>query len=308
MHHPREAGHEARGVSRRRGGPQARRPLPRDRRRRLLRRGAARTHLRALSLRRRRVRAGIDRASRRVARRRWGGCRAREFRARPALVRGNPADAPRALVPGVGPGLDGVQLGLLVLHRPGGTRTGGLSASWRGDRRGHAPRPRGREGGHAAGSERQLVGARSAARPAHRVWRAAPRRRPRGGHRTHPLHEPTSEGLSRAGDRGDRGLRGGLRARASAAAVRLDAHSQGNAADVLARPVPARSSRSCAQRSRMSRSEPTSSSAFRGRPRPTSARRSRSPPRSVSTARSPSSTPPARGPRRPRCPTRFRTR
>ena len=46
------------------------RPRPRDRRRRLLRRGAARADLRALSRGRRRVRPRLDRASRRLARRR----------------------------------------------------------------------------------------------------------------------------------------------------------------------------------------------------------------------------------------------
>ena len=58
------------------------------------------------------------------------------------------------------------------------------------------------------------------------------------GDRAHPLHEPPSEGLPRPGDRGDRGVRGGVRARAPSASVRLHPHPQGDAQDVFAREVP----------------------------------------------------------------------
>ncbi len=72
LHDPREARHEARRLPRRGGGAEAPRSRSRDRGRRLLRGGSARAHLRALPGRRRRVRARVDRAPRRVARRRRG--------------------------------------------------------------------------------------------------------------------------------------------------------------------------------------------------------------------------------------------
>ena len=122
LHDPREARHEARRLPRRGERAQAARPRPRDRRRRLLRRGAARADLRALPRGRRRLRPRLDRASRRLARRGRGGGRARPLRPRRPRVRGDAADAPRAAVPGVGAGLDGLQLGLLLLHRPGRAR------------------------------------------------------------------------------------------------------------------------------------------------------------------------------------------
>ena len=77
----------------------------------------------ALPARRRRVRARHDLAPRRLARRRRGGRRARQLRhGRRARVRRRAADASRAPLPGLGAGLDGLQLGLLVLHRPGRPR------------------------------------------------------------------------------------------------------------------------------------------------------------------------------------------
>ena len=71
VHDPREAGHQALRLSRRCRRAEARESRPRDRRRRLLRRGAAGAHLRPLSAGRRRLRAGLDPAPRRVGRHGW---------------------------------------------------------------------------------------------------------------------------------------------------------------------------------------------------------------------------------------------
>ena len=75
---------------------------------RVLRRSSARAPVRALSLRGRRLRAGLDPAPRRMARRGRRGL-ARPVRSGEALVREPAADAPGAPVPGLGPGLDGLQ-------------------------------------------------------------------------------------------------------------------------------------------------------------------------------------------------------
>ena len=130
---------------------------------------------------------------------------------------------------------------------------------------------RGRQGDDAARPERQLVGPRPAARDPHRVRRAAPRLRRRRRDRADPVHEPASEGLPRAGDRGDRRVRRGLRARAPAAPVGLVADAEGDAPHLHARALPRARRRACAPRSPTSRSAPTSSSASRARPRTTSA-------------------------------------
>ena len=79
-------------------------------------------------------------------------------------LRRRAADAPRARVPGVGADLDGLQLEVRVLHRPGGARPRGEPPSGRRHRRGDAARARGRARGHAARPERQLVGPRPACR------------------------------------------------------------------------------------------------------------------------------------------------
>ena len=73
LHDPRETRPAPRRAPRAGEGAQGPRPGARDRRRRLLRRGAARPDLRALPVRRRRLRPGLDSASRRVARRRRPG-------------------------------------------------------------------------------------------------------------------------------------------------------------------------------------------------------------------------------------------
>ena len=99
-------------------------PGSRRRRRRLLRRGPARAHLRPLSVRRRRLRPRLDPPSRRLAdggwlrRAAWAVRHARD-------VRRHAADAPRASRQRLGAGLDGLQLEVRVLHRPGrpGPRT-----------------------------------------------------------------------------------------------------------------------------------------------------------------------------------------
>ena len=103
-------------------------PDARDRRRRLLRRGAARADLRAVPVRRRRLRAGIDPAPRRVARRRRRGASERVRHRRGASLLRRAAAPPRAAVPGLGAGLDGLQLEVRVLHRPGGARPRAVAA------------------------------------------------------------------------------------------------------------------------------------------------------------------------------------
>ena len=109
-------------------------------------------------------------------------------------------------------------------RRPGRDPRGGAAARRRRCSRGDAARP-----------ERQLVGSRSRARPAHRVRRTAPRLRRRRRDRAHPVHEPAPEGLPRAGDRSDGRMRVGVRARPSAAAVRLVAAAEGDAPHLHAR-------------------------------------------------------------------------
>ena len=109
LRRPPRAGARAEGAPRRHG----------DRRRRLLRGGTARAALRALPVRRRRLRAGHDPAPGRVARRGRRERRARFVRhRRGAQLRRHAPDAPRAPLPGLGAGLDGLQLEVRVLHRP----------------------------------------------------------------------------------------------------------------------------------------------------------------------------------------------
>ena len=182
---------------------------------------------------------GLDLAPRRVARRGRDRRRAFELRDRGrTALRRRAADAPRAALPGLGAGLDGLQLEVRVLHRARRPRSRGQPPAGGDRRRGDAARSRGRQGAHAARPERQLVGPRPAARHRHRVRRAAPGLRRGRGDRADPLHEPAPEGLPGAGDRRDRGVRVRVRARAPAAAVRLDAHPQGDASHVLARALP----------------------------------------------------------------------
>ena len=111
LHDPREARPAARRVPRRREDAQGAQPRRGDRRRRLLRRGAARPDLRALPVHRRRLRPGHDPPPRRLARRRRAGRRAVgvRHRGRAPLLRGARHPA-RATVPGVGADLHGLQL------------------------------------------------------------------------------------------------------------------------------------------------------------------------------------------------------
>ena len=164
LHDPREAGHEARRLPRRRGRAEAREP------------GAASIAVGGCYAEAQRERifelypqvdvafgpgsiphlgewlgAGGD-----APRGRFGTARA---------LRRRPADAPRARVPGLGAGLDGLQLEVLVLHRPGGARPRAEPPAGRDRRRGHAARRRRRPGGDAARPERELLGPRPRARP-----------------------------------------------------------------------------------------------------------------------------------------------
>ena len=82
-----------------------------------------------------------------------------------------------------------------------------------------------------------------------RVRRAPARLRCGRGDRAHPLHEPASEGLPRAGDRRDHRLRHRLRAHSPAAPVRLVADPESDAAHLHPRALPRRSSTACVRRS-----------------------------------------------------------
>ena len=144
------------------GRAEAAEPRPRRRRRRLLRGGAAGADLRALPAGRRRVRARLDPAPRRLDRSRRPGAAGPLRHAR--ALRGRPADAPRALLQRLGAGLDGLQLQVRLLHRPGRPRSRAEPPPGRDRRRGDAARGRRRQGDHAARPERQLLGPRPAAR------------------------------------------------------------------------------------------------------------------------------------------------
>ena len=161
----------------------------------------------------------------------------RPFRHSRALRR-RPADAPRACVQRLGAGVDGLQLQVLVLHRPCGPRTRAEPPARRDRRRGDPPRSRRCQGDHAARPERELVGPRPAPRARHRVRRAAARLRRRRGHRAHPLHEPASEGLPRPRDRGDGRVRRGLRAHPPAAPVGVEPAPEADAPHLRPRAVP----------------------------------------------------------------------
>ena len=75
--------------------------------------------------------------------------------------RGRPPGPPRARLPGVGADLHGLQLRLLLLHRPGRSRAGAEPAAGGHRRGGERPRGRRRARGDAPRPERQLVGGTS---------------------------------------------------------------------------------------------------------------------------------------------------
>ena len=134
MHDPREAGHAARGLPRQRSRTKAGATRRRDRRRRLLRGGSARAHLRAVPVRRRRLRTGLDPTPRRLGRRR------RLWRRRAVASGRTSTSRPisrsvASVVPGLGAGLDGLQLHVRVLHRPGCPRPRAEPSPWRDRRR-----------------------------------------------------------------------------------------------------------------------------------------------------------------------------
>ena len=113
----------------------------------------------ALSLRRRRLRAGADPQAGRVPQLRLAQ--------RPGLLRVRgllrpPADPPRARVPGLAADLPGLQLRLLLLHRPLDPGPRGQPRPRRADRRGRGAGRRRGARGDAAGPERQQLRPRPA--------------------------------------------------------------------------------------------------------------------------------------------------
>ena len=285
-----------------------RRPGHRGRRRRLLRGGAARADLRALPVRRRRVRPGLDPASRRVDRAPAGtACRAaasartstspatlpmhreRRFQAWVQVSMGCNSTCAYCIVPA-------------VRGREQSRRPGEIVAEV------EALAARRRQGDHAARPERQLVGPRPRAGHPHGVRRAAARLRRGRRDRAHPLHEPAPEGLPRARDRRDRRVR---RRCASTCTCRCSRARRASSRRCAGR---TRASATCALVDAAARRDPRSRARDRhhrrlpGRDRGgLRSRRSRSSRRSGTTAPSRSSTRRARGPRRQRWPTRCPT-
>ncbi len=144
---------------------QARAQGRRDRRRRVLGAVGQGRGLRAVPVRRRRVRSRPGAPARRVPdvglADRAGVLRVRGLHRRPA-------DAARPRASGLGADQRGLQLPLQLLHRPEHPRAGGQPAVRRPRRRGGAPRRRRCARGDAARAERQLLRARPAARRAAR--------------------------------------------------------------------------------------------------------------------------------------------
>ena len=247
VHDPREARpRSSPRTSATRGAASSANPELVDRRRRLLRRGPARADLRALPVVDVAFGPGLDPAPRRLARRRRPRRRARPLRHRtstsPATCRctasarfqawvqvsmGCNSKCAYCIVPAVRGREQSRRPGEIVaevtqLARDGVreiTLLGQNVNSWGRDLR---------------------PGARD------RVRRAAARLRRGRRDRADPLHEPAPEGLPRAGDRGDGRVRRGLRARPPAAAVRLVADPEGDAAHVRPRALPRASSTGCA--------------------------------------------------------------
>ena len=293
VHDPREAGHAARRLPRRRRSAEAREPGARDRRRRLLRGGAAGADLRALPVRRRRVRARVDPASRRVGRRGWRrrrrgrfgthehfaghlpSHRERPFQAWVQVSMGCNSNCSYCIVPAVRGREQSRRPGDIVAEVEQLARDGVREIT-------------------LLGQNVNSWGRDLAPAVRHRVRRAAAGVRCRRGDRAHPLHEPAPEGLPGPGDRRDGRMRRRVRARPPAAAVRLDAGAEGDAADVHAASATSRSSTGCETRSRISRSARTSSSASPARPTTISRRRWTSSRRCATTAPSRSSTRPGR--------------
>ena len=191
--------------------------------------------LRALPVRRRRLRARPDPQARRFPDQRLadrsGLLRVRGLRRAPAV----PA---RATVPGLGADLPGLQLRLLLLHRPLDARPRGEPPGARAARRGPRSRRRRRPRGDAARPERQQLRARPPRCRAAQLRRAAPRDRRHRRDRADPLHEPAPEGHEGGRDHRPCGVRRGLRAHPPAAAVGLEPDPQVDATHLRPRALP----------------------------------------------------------------------
>ena len=160
-------------------------PSPGRRRRRLLGAVGQGRGLPALPLRRRRLRARPDPQAGRVPQLRLAQ--------RPGLLRVRgllrpPADPARARVPGLAADLPGLQLRLLLLHRPLDPRARGQPRPGRAARRGRGAGRRRRPRGDAAGAERQQLRPRAAEADAGSAspscWRGSTRSRESSGSAT----------------------------------------------------------------------------------------------------------------------------
>ena len=201
VHDPREARHAARRAPRAGAALKDAGPGARDRRRRLLRRGAAGADLRALSVRRRRLRPGLDPAPRRLARRGRRGRRARPVRIADerAFAAELPLHRERRSRPGCRSRWAATRCAPTASSRP--------SAAARSAAGRARSSPRSTRLAAEGVREVTLLGqnvnsyGRDLARRTPHVRRAAARVRRRGRDRAHPLHEPAPEGLPRARDR-----------------------------------------------------------------------------------------------------------
>ncbi len=201
-------------------------PAPGRRGRRLLGAVGQGGGLRALPLRRRRLRPRADPQARRVPQLRLAH--------RPGLLRVRgllrpPADPARARVPGLAADLPGLQLRLLLLHRPLDPRPRGQPRPGRAGRRGRGAGRRRGPRGDPAGPERQQLRARPAEGGADRLRRAAGAGRRGRGDRPHPLHQPAPQGHEGGRDPRPRRAALPLRADPPAASVGLERRAEADA-------------------------------------------------------------------------------
>ncbi len=184
------------------------------------------------------------------------GRRAARLLRRRRRALGRAARAPRAPVPGLGPGHVGLHQRLLLLHRARRPGPGAQPPAGRDRLRGALAGRRRRARGHAAGPERQRLRQRPSPEPA-QLRRAAAR--PRRHRRPAPsaLHDVASPRPLRRARRGDRRAAVGLRARPPAGPVGLRPRTGRDGARVYHGVVSGEGGSLACKRSPTSRSRPT---------------------------------------------------